>query len=56
MIKVYLNIIFWKGYCVVLYFRNWKGGKYCGVFLLVENDDLVSKYEFVYGVKWKRSD
>lgn len=43
MIKVHLNTIFRKGHRVFLHFRNRKGGKYRGAFLLAENDDLASK-------------
>lgn len=39
-----------------LHFRNRKGGKYRGAFLLAENDDLASKHEVAHGVKRKRSD
>lgn len=56
MIKVHLNSIFRKGHRVVLHFRNRKGGKYRGAFLLAENDDLASKHELAHGVKRKRSD
>lgn len=56
MIKVQLNTIFRKGHRVVLHFRNRKGGKYRGAFLLAENDDLASKHELAHGVKRKRSD
>lgn len=51
-----LNTIFRKGHRVVLHFRNRKGGKYRGAFLLAENDDLASKHELAHGVKRKRSD
>lgn len=47
MIKVHLNTIFRKGHRVVLHFRNRKGGKYRGAFLLAENDDLASKQEAI---------
>lgn len=56
MRKVHLNTIFRKGHRVVLHFRNRKGGKYRGAFLLAENDDLASKHELAHGVKRKRSD
>lgn len=52
----HLNTIFRKGRGVVLHFRNRKGGKYRGAFLLAENDDLASKHELAHGVKRKRSD
>lgn len=54
--KSVLNTIFRKGHRVVLHFRNRKGGKYRGAFLLAENDDLASKHELAHGVKRKRSD
>lgn len=41
---------------VALDFRDRKGGKYRGAFLLGENDDLASKHELAHGVKRKRSD
>lgn len=57
-IKVHLSDCtkFRKGHRVVLHFRNRKGGKYRGAFLLAENDDLASKHELAHGVKRKRSD